>query len=196
VGNLNQRIFLEKLLPQVSGAVLEIGSRDYGDSNPATFRHLYQSSEYTGVDLSPGKGVDMVVDLTEGLGGLREAHYALVICCSVLEHTPKPWAMADNITRLLRVGGMAYISVPWVWRYHAFPDDYFRYSPRGVQVLFPHIEWFRATYSTTVPGEQADINLQNIGDADNQMAEYADTPNGKRKYLPHLMINMLGRRAT
>jgi hypothetical protein len=58
------------------------------------------------------------------------------------------------------------------------------------------IEWFRATYTTTVPGEQADINLQNIGDQDNQLAEYAETPKGKRKYLPHLMINMLGRRTT
>ena len=196
MGNFNQLIFLEKLLPRVDGAVLEVGSRDYGDSNPASFRHLYQGYEYTGVDLAPGVGVDMVVDLTEGLGGLGEGRYALVICCSVLEHTPKPWAMAANITRLLGAGGMLFISVPWVWRYHAFPDDYFRYSPRGIQVLFPHIEWTRATYATTVPGEQAEINLLDIGDLDNQMAQFVKTPGGDRKYLPHLMINMLGRRAT
>jgi SAM-dependent methyltransferase len=192
MGDLNQRIFLEKLVPRAGGPVLEIGAKDYGSTT--SFRDLYRDEEYVGVDLEAGKGVDVVADLTAGLGGLQEGGFALAICCSVLEHTPQPWALAANITRLLRADGQLYLSVPWVWRYHAYPDDYFRFSPRGVQVLFPGIEWGPATYSTTVNGEHIDLDLADFREVDNRLAQYAQTPNGQRKYLPYLMVNMLGRR--
>lgn len=194
MGDRNQRLFLEKLVPLAGGPVLEVGSKDYGSTT--SFRDLYRGEEYIGADLEAGKGVDVVADLTAGLGGLQEGHFALVICCSVLEHTPQPWTLAANLTRLLRPDGLLYMSVPWVWRYHAYPDDYFRFSPRGVQALFPQLEWTRATYSTTVVGEHVDLNLSDLREVDNRMAEVAKTPSGERKYLPYLMVNMLGRRAT
>jgi len=87
LGDQNQRLFLEKLLPKIAGPVVEIGAKDYGST--VNFRELYPG-EYVGVDLEDGKGVDVVADLTAGLGELKENHFALAICCSVLEHTPKP----------------------------------------------------------------------------------------------------------
>jgi len=42
------------------------------------------------------------------------------------------------------------MSVPWVWRYHAYPDDYFRFSWRGIETLFPEFSWSDKHYSTTV----------------------------------------------
>lgn len=185
MGDRNQRLFLEKLLPVVAGPVVEIGAKDYGST--VSFRDLYPG-EYVGVDLEAGTGVDVVVDLSAGLGELKEAHFALAICCSVLEHTPTPWVMADNLTRLLRPGGALYISVPWVWRYHAYPDDYFRFSPRGVQSIFPRIHWQHATYSTTADGEHAGINLEDFRELDNALSFEKDG----RKFLPCLMVNMLG----
>jgi SAM-dependent methyltransferase len=192
MGDVNQRLFLERQVPRADGPVIEIGSKDYGST--ASFRDLYRDVDYVGADLEAGKGVDVVVDLTKGLGELEEGRFALAICCSVLEHTPKPWVMAENITRLLRPGGVLYLSVPWVWRYHAYPDDYFRFSPRAVQSLFPALEWTQAAYSTSVGGELMALDLRDFREVDNQMAAFADTPQGKRKYLPYLMVNMLGRR--
>jgi hypothetical protein len=189
LGDVNQRLFLERLLPRVDGPVLEVGSKDYGST--INFRELY-GGEYVGVDLEAGKGVDVVADLSAGLGGLEEGRFALAICCSVLEHTPTPWVMAANLGRLLRAGGALYISVPWVWRYHAYPDDYFRFSPRAVQALFPQFAWKHATYSSTVPGEHIDLDLADFREVDNRLAQYAQTPQGNRKYLPYLMVNMLG----
>jgi SAM-dependent methyltransferase len=192
MGDVNQRLFLERLVPKVDGPVIEIGAKDYGSTT--SFRDLYQGVEYVGVDMEAGKGVDIVADLSAGTGQLPASHFALAICCSVLEHTPRPWLLADNIARLLRPGGQLYLSVPWVWRYHAYPDDYFRFSPRGVQSLLPDMEWTRATYSTTVPGEHIDIDLRDFREVDNRMAQHAQTPAGKRKYLPYFMVNMLGRK--
>jgi SAM-dependent methyltransferase len=189
LGDVNQRLFLTRAMPRAEGPVLEVGSRDYG--NTASFRDVYAANEYIGVDLSAGKNVDRVVDLAAGTGDLAEAHFALAICCSVLEHVRRPWEMAANLTRLLRPGGAVYIAVPWVWRYHPYPDDYFRFSWRGIAELFPRIAWSRQAYSTNVPDEFFEISGDGQG-IDNGLAKYANTPAGQRKYLPYLQVHMLG----
>lgn len=192
MGDVNQRLFLTRSLPSVGGPVLEVGSRDYGSTS--SFRDVFTGSEYVGVDLSAGKNVDRVVDLASGIGDLPEAHFALAICCSVLEHVRRPWDMAENLTRLIRPGGAIYIAVPWVWRYHPYPDDYFRFSWRGVAELFPRIRWTRQACSTNVTDEFAEISGDGAG-LDNSFAKYVDTPAGQRKYLPYLQVHMLGIRS-
>ncbi len=190
MGDVNQLLFLRKKAPTCDGPVLEIGSRDYG--NTSSFREFYRGYQYIGVDLTEGKGVDVVADLTAGIGDLPSNHFALGICCSVLEHVHKPWLMAENITRLMRPGGKLYISVPWVWRYHPYPDDYFRFSFRAVKSLFEHFHWDRAYYSTTAEGEFYTIDETQPG-VDNAMAVVASHDGKvKRKYLPYLMVNMIG----
>lgn len=189
MGDVNQLMYLKQRMPAVSGPVIEIGSKDYG--NTASFRDFYASNEYVGIDMEAGKNVDFVVDLTKGTGELPTEHFALAICCSVLEHVNRPWVFAEHLTRILRPGGVLYISVPWVWRYHPYPDDYFRFSWRGIMELFPEFDWGQMCYSTNVPGEFFEIDPQNPG-IDNRMAAFSKTPGGKRKYLPYLNVNMLG----
>jgi SAM-dependent methyltransferase len=194
LGDVNQKLFLQKRVPSVSGPVLEVGSKDYG--NTTSFRDIYQGQEYVGLDLFEGKGVDVIVNLEDGIGELKESSFALVICCSVLEHTPRPWVVAENLTRLLKPGGVLYMSVPWVWRYHAYPDDYFRFSHRAIPSLFPTLSWDNAVYSTNVAGEFIHITPDDKN-PDDRMAQYVDVekPRGKRKYLPYLMVNTIGTRA-
>jgi hypothetical protein len=99
--------------------------------------------------------------------------------------------MAENITKLIRSGGKLFMSVPWVWRYHAYPDDYFRFSFRGIISLFPGFTWKHIHYSTYLQGEFLPITEEDPG-VDNKLALMANTEKGQRKYLPYLMVNMLG----
>ena len=194
MGDVNQLTYLKRHLAADPGPVLEVGSKDYGSTS--SFRTVYAVDEYIGVDMADGAGVDEVVDLVEGTGDLPLNHFNLVICCSVMEHVRKPWVFAENLSKLTRVGGRIYLSVPWVWRYHPYPDDYFRFSYRGVMELFPNFQWTALEYSTNVTNEFLPIT----GDGkktDDSMAAYlaADAAlYGKqmRKYLPYLMVNMLG----
>ena len=101
---------------------------------------MYTNCEYIGADIADGEGVDVVIDLCEGIGDIEPESIDLIVCCSVLEHVKKPWRMAENIDRLTRSGGKIYISVPWVWRYHPYPDDYFRFSWRGIEELFENVQ--------------------------------------------------------
>lgn len=192
MGDVNQRLFLSRALPRAGGPVLEVGSKDYG--NTTTFRDVFTGDDYIGIDLSPGKDVDRVLDLAAGTGDLPDGHFALAICCSVLEHVRRPWEMAANITRLLRPGGALYVAVPWVWRYHPYPDDYFRFSWRGIAEIFPGISWSRMAYSTTAADEFFDITGDGFG-IDNGLAKFVETPKGQRKYLPYLQVHMLGVRS-
>ncbi len=190
MGEINQRIYLNQAMPTVDGPILEIGSKDYG--NTVSFRSSYPGQEYVGVDLAAGKGVDLVADLTQGTGGLPLDYFALVVCCSVLEHVRRPWAMADCISRLVRPGGKLFVSVPWVWRYHPYPDDYFRFSPNGIIELFPDFDWSHVRYSTNIPGEFFDVSPETLFGVDDRMAFLKRTNLGTRKYLPYLIVNMLG----
>lgn len=192
MGDRNQLLYLQRFAPDIDGAILEVGSKDYGST--VAFREYVAHREYVGLDMASGPGVDVVGDLSKDLCGLEEGRFDLVICCSVLEHVEKPWLMARNIIRLTKPTGRVYMSVPWVWRYHAYPDDYFRFSWRGVESLFGELRWEHRYYSTNVIGEFVEISdAQN--DWDNRMAVYADAGSGeKRKYLPYLMVNMLGRK--
>lgn len=189
MGDINQKVYLKKYMPEVSGPVLEIGSKDYG--NTSSFRDHFLKNEYVGIDMEAGDNVDRVIDLTDGTGDLPLDHFSLAICCSVLEHVRRPWVMAENISRLVCSGGSLYMSVPWVWRYHPYPDDYYRFSWRGIIELFPEFEWKHIMYSGNVPNEFFEVTEDTI-EIDNRLAIKKRTLKGKRKYLPYLMINMLG----
>jgi hypothetical protein len=156
VGDANQLAFVRRNAELVRGPILEVGSRDYG-STP-DLRSLFPGEDYVGIDMSAGKGVDLVLDLTQEIGAVDAAlggrRFGTIICFSVLEHCAAPFAMANNITELLRDGGHALLSVPFAWEIHGYPSDYWRFTPAGVKVLFPTLQFddARASMSTSKPG--------------------------------------------
>lgn len=193
MGDINQILILKQLAPQIQGPILEVGSKDYGST--FTLRKEYPGQEYTGLDLSAGKNVDIVADLETEAHKLPQSHYELIVCCSVLEHTKRPWVMATNLTALLRPGGKLFLSVPWVWRYHMYPDDYWRFSPQSLPLLFPDLSWSEILYSTNVPQEQL-VFESGSSKTDDSMKLVIDLGNGySRNYMPYLMVNGLGVKA-
>ena len=142
MGDVNQLLFVRKHAADLDGPYLEVGSRDYGSTQDlqAVIRN---QGEYVRVDMQPGPRVDVVVDLTEPfeqldakLGGKR---FGTIFCLSVLEHCEQPFAMAENLTRLLAPGGKVCVSVPFAWRFHGYPSDYWRFTQEGVKRLFPRL---------------------------------------------------------
>lgn len=191
MGDVNQVTLLRLLVSKVHGPILEIGSKEHGSTT--TFRDFYAGNSYVGIDAEDGLGVDIVCDLTGDVSHVPADHFALCICTSVLEHVSKPWIAAKNIESFLRKSGILYISVPWVWRYHPYPDDYYRFSASGIRALFENIEFSNQYYSTNLPGEIVDMGK--VSETfDNSMALHKKTEHGPRKYLPYLMVNLVGRK--
>lgn len=83
--------------------VLEVGSKNINGSP----RKYFWFCDYVGVDLSSGKGVDVVMNFTDsGLLKLPTFSYDIVISTEVLEHCEK-WGMClRRMYGLLKSGGL------------------------------------------------------------------------------------------
>ncbi len=183
MGHPNQLLYMKRFVPVSPGRILEVGSKNYG--NTENFRSMY-GGDYVGLDMEAGEGVDIVHDLTEGLGPLKPESFDLIICCSVLEHVRKPWEMAWNLTALLKPDGLMYMAAPFCWRKHNYPDDYFRYTWRGIETLFDRLNWREFWYSTNKPG----LFFPCKDGKDNEKAIHQEGV----KFLPYLEIHGLGRK--
>ena len=163
-------LLLDRLAGQVgrrAPRVLQVGSRTLvSDRNERNWRNLIAQrfghrARFVGLDLLEGANVDVVADICGSprtlAAKLGEGPFDLVICSHVLEHTRHPARAAGNIERLLRPGGLApgglapgglaYIATPWSQAFHAAPDDYWRFSVRGLMLMFGKLEIVSSFYS-------------------------------------------------
>jgi hypothetical protein len=124
------------------GPVLIVGSKLYRTKRDD---RRSQYADVLGVDMQPGEGVDRVLDLEEPLPS-DLGPFAHVECMSVLEHSRRPWLLAANLERLLLAGGTLFLSVPFMWRIHGYPEDYWRFTPSGIRTLFPRVQWQRLCF--------------------------------------------------
>jgi SAM-dependent methyltransferase len=58
------------------------------------------------------------------------------LCTSVLEHLEEPERAIRECHRLLKPGGVAVYSIPFIWHVHEEPRDFFRYTKYGLAHLF------------------------------------------------------------
>lgn len=130
-------------------SVLEIGTpRNLAESLLSL--PILAQSQRTGIDLSGPYKVGDVDVLQANATNLpfEDSKFELVLCNSVLEHEPKFWLVLAEMKRVLSPGGLLVIGVPAFSRtsqqgastptlvFHAFPDDYYRFSPSAVRDVF------------------------------------------------------------
>ncbi|OGV57778.1 MAG: hypothetical protein A2X45_19770 [Lentisphaerae bacterium GWF2_50_93] len=58
----------------------------------------------------------------------------------VLEHVPDPFAITNEIKRVLKKGGFVVATVPFMQVLHENPKDYFRFTPDGIRRLFDGLD--------------------------------------------------------
>ena len=84
--------------------VLEIGSADVNGS----IRRFFPGSDYTGVDLSAGPGVDIIASGHEL--ALPDQHVDLAISCECFEHNPLWCETFANMHRMTAGGGIVVVT--------------------------------------------------------------------------------------
>jgi len=117
------------LLPP-NGVLFDIGSKD------ARSRHSQARPDVkiVCVDIQPGHGVDLVADAHD-LHMVADNSVDMVICANVLEHVRYPQRVVKEIHRILKPQGAVFIAIPFVFRFHADPDDFYRFSAHGIKIL-------------------------------------------------------------
>lgn len=91
--------------------------------------------KYTGVDIVPGRNVDIVSDDPYSFP-FDDGEFDIVISGSTMEHVQAIWSWIPELARMVRFGGMLAIITHTHWRYHPHPVDCWRIMPDGARFLF------------------------------------------------------------
>jgi SAM-dependent methyltransferase len=117
---------------------------DLLDSLPATARGLDVGSRQRirrnaiTLDVVEAKGVDVVGDAHDL--PFPDFSFDYVWCNAVLEHLRDPRQAANELIRVLKPGGVAFVQVPFLEYVHGWPDDYYRFTLNGLRELFRGLE--------------------------------------------------------
>lgn len=126
------QIFAETFSPQ--GPLIELGSHYLpGYEDLSDLRPFFAGKEYIGCDIRQGNGVDRIED-AHSLS-FEDASVGTVLAFEILEHLPDPRLAVSEAYRVLDKDGLLAVSVPFTYRLHGFPTDYWRFTASGVYQL-------------------------------------------------------------
>jgi SAM-dependent methyltransferase len=94
---------------------------------------LSKSSMYIGADIEPSRFVDVICS-GERLP-FKDNTFSAVLSTQVLEHMSEPKMMANEVFRVLKPGGLFFLSTHGNWPVHGAPNDYWRWTEYGLRKL-------------------------------------------------------------
>ena len=122
-------LFFGKKFFQVYGInkskILDIGSKD---ENGSLKKYTENKHEYIGIDMIPGKNVD-IVQTDPYILPFEDNTFDIITSSSVFEHSQMFWVLFNEIIRVLKPNGLFYLNAPSNGPYHAFPVDCYRFYP-------------------------------------------------------------------
>lgn len=133
--------------------ILEVGSRYVNGSVRPFIERFLNPSEYIGVDIEPGKYVDVVLPAERIVEYFGEESFDIVISTELLEHVRNWRVVVSNMKRVLRKGGYLYITTrSFGFPYHGFPYDFWRYEVEDIKRIFDDFDVLVLKKDPSAPG--------------------------------------------
>jgi SAM-dependent methyltransferase len=133
--------------------VLEVGSKFVNGSVRPLIERFCQPKEYIGVDIEPGKYVDVVLPAERLIGYFGPESFDVVVSTEVVEHVFDWRLVINNMKMVLKRGGFIYLTTrSRGFPYHAYPHDYWRYEPSDMVRIFRDFEIIRLEADWNAPG--------------------------------------------
>ncbi|HEY7515630.1 MAG TPA: methyltransferase domain-containing protein [Vicinamibacteria bacterium] len=113
--------------------ILDVGSQDVN----GTYKPIFDAPAWTyrGLDMAPGRNVDIVLASPYRWREVPGASYDVVISGQALEHIEYFWITALEMSRVLRPGGLLCLIAPSGGFEHRYPVDCWRFYPDGFRAL-------------------------------------------------------------
>jgi SAM-dependent methyltransferase len=112
---------------------VEFGSLQVEPEQDGDLRPLFEGRPYTGTDMREGPGVDRVEDLRSL--SYADGEVGTALCLDTLEHCEDPPQACRELARVVGQGGVAVVSSVMLFGIHAYPSDYFRFTPEGLRSM-------------------------------------------------------------
>ena len=129
---------LAKLAPQAHGRLLDVGCGD----KPYQMMFAPHVSEHVGVDYADTFEGSKYAQASKAdfiYSGDRlpfeDAAFDTVLSTQVLEHTAKPWVLFAEMSRVLKPGGTLIVTIPFSYRVHSEPFDFYRFTSYALASL-------------------------------------------------------------
>lgn len=127
---------VDTYLPMMKNpAVLDFGSQIV-PGQKLTHKSLFSdySCKYTGLDLSSGNNVDVVMEEPYSIP-FEDNTFDVIITGQVIEHIPFLWATFLELARILKPSGYIFCSAPSRGHQHDAPYDCWRFYPDSYKAL-------------------------------------------------------------
>lgn len=139
INAIHDKALLERAKTHFNGSIIDIGcgTKPYKEMmSPYVSAHIGVDHEETfhgkdNIDLF-GTAYDIPAD---------DASFDSALCTAVLEHLEEPEQALRECFRVLKPGGVAIYSVPFIWQLHEVPRDFYRFSKYGLDYLFKKAEF-------------------------------------------------------
>jgi SAM-dependent methyltransferase len=146
----NTKAFLESALEVLDfpEPVVEIGSLQVpGQEGYGDIRTFFKGKQFIGCDMRPGLGVDQIENL-EHLS-FADASVGSLVMLDVIEHVRDLESCFREARRVLKPEGILVIASVMDFPIHAYPYDYWRFTPKAVEELLK-------SFGSTIVGSQGD----------------------------------------
>jgi SAM-dependent methyltransferase len=132
--------------------VLEVGSKYVNGSVRPLIERFLRPREYVGVDIEPGKFVDVVLPAERLVEHFGPESFDVVIATELLEHVQDWRLVVNNMKAVLRRGGYIYITTrSYGFPSHAYPYDFWRYEVEDMKRIFGDFEIIRLARDREAP---------------------------------------------
>lgn len=123
------------ILPHVRGRVLDLGA------GMAKYKKIIakNTTDYIACDVKKNENIDTVCDVTNL--NFQPESFDTVISTQVFEHVDNPFIVTQEIKKVLKTGGIAIITAPFMFPYHSDPKDNFRFSREGLEEIFKSFDF-------------------------------------------------------
>lgn len=113
----------------------------------------WEPAEYVGIDISPGKNVDIVCPIEDIPKRFQEGAFDLVISTEVLEHI-RDWKTAvGNLKYALKPGGQLLLTTrSYGMPYHGYPQDFWRFEDEDFRAIFSDMDILSLEKDPSLPG--------------------------------------------
>ena len=133
------QFFIETMKPSEfnSKEVLEVGSRYVNGSIRPLIENFSSPTKYVGVDITPGKMVDVILPAEKVLEHFGPESFDAIISTEVLEHVMDWRVVINGLKTTLRRGGCMYLTTRSKGMgYHGYPFDFWRFEIDDMKRIF------------------------------------------------------------